>query len=68
MEKRVVLAVALTIGVIFLSNVLFPTPEPPLGSVGPDSALVAEDSPGEGLEMDLSPGGETLRARVSKWT
>lgn len=57
MEKRVVLAVALTIGVIFLSNVLFPSPEPPPGAAVLDSALVAGDSPGEGLERDLSPGG-----------
>ncbi|MEE8572108.1 MAG: membrane protein insertase YidC [Gemmatimonadota bacterium] len=55
MEKRVVLAVALTIGVIFLSNVLFPAPEPAPGFMAPDSAVVAGDSAAGGLEMD--PGG-----------
>ncbi|MBT8479150.1 MAG: membrane protein insertase YidC [Gemmatimonadetes bacterium] len=40
MEKRVVLAVVLTIGVIFLSNILFPAPERPPGRVAADSALV----------------------------
>jgi len=41
MEKRVVLAVALTIGVIFLSNIIFPSTQPPSGQVVEDS-LVAE--------------------------
>ena len=43
MEKRVVLAVVLTIGVIFLSNLLFPAPDRPVGQVTADSAAV----PGE---------------------
>ncbi|MCK5447625.1 MAG: membrane protein insertase YidC [Gemmatimonadetes bacterium] len=40
MEKRVVMAVVLTIGVIFLSNFLFPSPEAPPGQMAADSALV----------------------------
>ena len=40
MEKRVVLAVVLTIGVIFLNNFLFPSPEPPPGQFVADTAQV----------------------------
>ncbi len=39
MEKRVVLAVVLTIAVIFLTNILFPPPAPP-----PDSGIPEADS------------------------
>jgi len=52
MEKRVVLAVVLTIGVIFLSNLLFPTPEPPPGQTVADSALVSDGA----LPADLDTG------------
>jgi YidC/Oxa1 family membrane protein insertase len=70
MEKRVVLAVVLTIGVIFLNNFLFPSPEPPPGQMVADSVLVegaetpaefeaggvvAEDAAGSGGETELVP-------------
>jgi YidC/Oxa1 family membrane protein insertase len=56
MEKRVVLAVVLTIGVIFLSNVLFPAPEPPPGPVVSDSVAVGgEVAPGD---VESPPGDE----------
>lgn len=61
MEKRVVLAVVLTIGVIYLSNLLFPSPEPPVVSVPADSALV------RGAPDDLAgdPGAaDTVRNRT----
>jgi YidC/Oxa1 family membrane protein insertase len=57
MEKRVVLAVVLTIGVIFLSNLLFPTPEPPPGQMVADSALVSEGA----LPADLDTGRAEMR-------
>jgi YidC/Oxa1 family membrane protein insertase len=52
MEKRVVLAVVLTIAVIFLSNVLFPTPERPAPSVPADSVGLGEPV------SDLETGAE----------
>jgi YidC/Oxa1 family membrane protein insertase len=66
MEKRVVLAVVLTIGVIFLNNFLFPSPERPPGQVVADSALVegaetpAEFEAGGVVAVDAAgSGGET---------
>jgi YidC/Oxa1 family membrane protein insertase len=60
MERRVVLAVVLTIGVIFLSNRLFPPPEPPPGQVVPDSVAVSGDAPSTerdaGLVEEPTPG------------
>jgi YidC/Oxa1 family membrane protein insertase len=53
MEKRVVLAVVLTIGVIFLSNRLFPPPEPPPGLVAPDSVLVNGSVPSADRDTGL---------------
>ena len=50
MEKRVVLAVVLTIGVIFLSNLLFPAPELPPGQVVADSAQVDGGTPAPQVE------------------
>jgi YidC/Oxa1 family membrane protein insertase len=48
------MAVVLTIGVIFLSNLLFPAPEPPPRQVAADSALVeGRVAPGE---FDTEPG------------
>ncbi len=65
MEKRVVLAVVLTIAVIFLSNMLFPPPEPPAGRVVADSAAAAGGSAVEGLDtLPEAPAGDAgvLRA------
>lgn len=53
MEKRVVLAVVLTIGVIFLSNRLFPPPELPPGQIVPDSVLVSGDTPSTARDAEL---------------
>jgi YidC/Oxa1 family membrane protein insertase len=58
MEKRVVLAVVLTIGVIFLSNILFPTPDLPPGQLAPDSALVSDVTP----PVDLDTGRTEIGA------
>ncbi len=54
MEKRVVLAVVLTIGVIFLSNVLFPGPElPPAPPAAADSTAMVD---GEvSADLDTTP-------------
>ncbi|MGI9038922.1 MAG: membrane protein insertase YidC [Gemmatimonadota bacterium] len=47
MERRVLLAIALSIGLIFLVNVLFPPVAPPPSEVLPgDTAAVASDGPG----------------------
>ena len=56
MEKRVVLAVVLTIAVIFLTNILFPPP--PVTNVGaPETAdSVAQESPDAG-EREAETGG-----------
>jgi YidC/Oxa1 family membrane protein insertase len=56
MEKRVVLAVILTIGVIFLSNVLFPTPEPPPGPVTQDTTAAVRDT----VAQEALPEGEAV--------
>ena len=62
MEKRVVLAVVLTIAVIFLTNILFPPPPAPPGSAIADAdSLLQDDSPsGEPLqgETDAETGGQ----------
>ncbi|MDP2470195.1 MAG: membrane protein insertase YidC [Candidatus Palauibacterales bacterium] len=64
MEKRVVLAVTLTIGVIFLSNLLFPTPKPPPGQVPADSAVVVADTSFAGSEGGLlAPDSADLTGR-----
>jgi len=62
MEKRVILAVVLTIGVIFLSNVLFPAPEVPPGVVVADSTGVAavEAQNREPGAVEPAPGGGPL--------
>ena len=52
MENRVVLAVVLTIAVIFLTNILFPPPAPP-----PGSGLTVSDSLVD--ESDFSAGART---------
>ena len=66
MEKRVVLAVVLTIGVIFLSNFLFPSPEPPPGQMAADSALVEGGvAPGEFDTEDVAEQDTTGRSGVA---
>ncbi|MCL7970592.1 MAG: membrane protein insertase YidC [marine benthic group bacterium] len=66
MEKRVVLAVVLTIGVIFLSNVLFPGPEMPPGPVAADSAMV--DDAALSTELDTAPPSAVGRDTVAPET
>jgi len=68
MEKRVVLAVVLTIGVIFLSNFLFPSPEPPPGQFVVDSAQVDGGTPsrefetGNAFEEEVGQGADGAQA------
>ena len=57
------MAVVLTIGVIFLSNFLFPSPELPPGQVAADSALVEGGvAPGE-FDTDDEAGRDTTGRR-----
>jgi YidC/Oxa1 family membrane protein insertase len=44
MEKRVVLAVVLTVAVIFLTNVLFPPPPAPIGTESAESDSLVQDT------------------------
>lgn len=64
MEKRVVLAVVLTIGVIFLSNVLFPGPELPPGDMTPDSVAVSGAVTPEDAQAGQTEGDPVGEAKV----
>ncbi len=59
MEKRVVLAVVLTIAVIFLTNILFPPPPPPPESATGDADALLQD---ESLSSEREPGALTEEA------
>jgi YidC/Oxa1 family membrane protein insertase len=60
MEKRVLLAVVLSIAVIFLSNLLFPPPAPPPGS-GPGDSFAAIDTAGTADTVGTPGRADTAR-------
>ncbi len=61
MEKRVVLAVVLTVAVIFLTNVLFPPPPaPPRTEQTAEDSLVRDTAAEIGIEAPPSPTGPSL--------
>jgi YidC/Oxa1 family membrane protein insertase len=59
MEKRVVLAVVLTIGVIFLSNLLFPSPELPPGEMATETVQVEGGVAPGGLDTEAAAAPDT---------
>jgi len=69
MEKRVVLAVVLTIAVIFLTNILFPPPPVPnaAGPAGVDSVALESPAAGEqAAEFGAAPAGDEAGGRAAE--
>ncbi|MBI2797552.1 MAG: membrane protein insertase YidC [Gemmatimonadetes bacterium] len=65
MDRRFLLAIVLTIGVIVLSNYLFPPPRPAPSPTGADSSATARSAPGSAVAAASPTGSTPVAARAA---